>query len=300
LSLFSQLRVWSKHVQLSVAPDACSFYTVLADEGQLRSDALDHPRWLNLGYWKTATTHAEACMAMAQLLGEAAELGPGDHILDAGFGYGDQDLYWLERFEVNRLTGINVTPVQVDLAKARASSRGVSSRADFHVGSAVVLPFAANSFDKVVSLEAAFHFSTREQFFREAFRVLRPGGRLAVADMIPLPGEKWRSLGKALRRRIAAIPDHNMYDRHAYTGKLHSVGFTGIRVNSIRSHVYPGFAKCLSLSASHRLDINVPDVHLTDREIRDCAGVELWSSRYGISDYVLAVGDKPRQQAPGE
>lgn len=291
----NKARVWLKQARLALFPDACAFYTILADDGQLRALELDQPRWLNLGYWKSARNHTQACTALAHFLGETAGLTAEHYLLDAGFGYGDQDLYWLEHFQVRSLVGINVTALQVQTARARAARRGLGSRAEFLVASATAIPFASATFDTVVSLEAAFHFSTREQFFRESFRVLKPGGTLAVADMIPLPGERWQSPGRAVRRRLAAIFDCNMYDRGVYEEKLNSAGFRSARVESIRQFVYPGFAKCLRLSAGHDLDINVPEVQLTEDELSSCAGIELWSERYGISDYVLATARKPVQ-----
>jgi microcystin synthetase protein McyJ len=55
------------------------------------------PLWLNLGYWKTARRYSEAACALACLLADAARLGPGDHLLDVGFGLAEQDFLWLER-----------------------------------------------------------------------------------------------------------------------------------------------------------------------------------------------------------
>src|SRR5882757_9207450 len=68
----------------------------------------------NVGYWKGApATLDDACEALAQLAGEAADLGPSDRVLDAGFGFGDQDMYWVERFAPREVVGLNVTRSQV-------------------------------------------------------------------------------------------------------------------------------------------------------------------------------------------
>ncbi|MBC7434314.1 MAG: class I SAM-dependent methyltransferase [Rubritepida sp.] len=150
--------------------------------------------YLNLGYWKTAQTIDEACAALAALVAEAAGMGPDDAVVDVGFGFGDQDLLWMERFAPRHITGLNVTPVQVRLARQRVRRRGMADRITLIEGSATAMPLPDTCCDIVTAVECAFHFQTREKFLAEAFRLLRPGGRLVLADVIRAAPEPdgWR------------------------------------------------------------------------------------------------------------
>src|SRR5687767_11162216 len=70
-----------------------SYYDFLGDDVLEKQNSgfrnEDKPLWLNLGYWKEARTYPEAAAALARKLADAAQLGPGDRVLDAGFGFGE-------------------------------------------------------------------------------------------------------------------------------------------------------------------------------------------------------------------
>jgi SAM-dependent methyltransferase len=91
------------------------------------------------------------------------------------------------------------------------------------------LPYAAASFNKVLSVDAAYHFKTREKFVAEASRTLVVGGRLVVADMIlcvPFHSLSFRQ--RCCLRVVAAaagIPLANMVDESEYVELLHRHGF---------------------------------------------------------------------------
>lgn len=202
--------------------------------------------YLNLGYWKDARTIDEACVGMAHALAEAAEIGHDDRVVDVGFGFADQDMYWMERFAPRSITGLNITPSQVALGRLRVEEAGMADRIDLLEASATAMPLEDGGFDKVVGLECAFHFDTRADFFVEAFRVLRPGGRLALADVIPNePVTGWfaRKMQDSTWNSFVtkySVPAANTDRPDQYKAKLEAAGFTNIQITSIWEHVYPG------------------------------------------------------------
>ena len=246
------------------------------------------PLWLNLGYWKSAQTYVEAASAMARLLGEAVELSRKDKLLDVGFGFAEQDFLWLREFDVSHITGINITPMQVERASERARERGLADRLELKVGSATEIPFAAGTFTKVTALECAHHFFTREQFFAEAFRVLAPGGRLGLADGVPQPGQPLNLFTKIVLRRWAS-PVENFYDRNVYADKLRKIGFVNVSVRSIGEHVFPA---TLRYSKLRRSGVKLEDAIVKLRPDEIEPGLKSWA-KLGLTDYLLVTADKP-------
>ena len=155
------------------------------------------PGWLNLGLWEgDGSDPREASLAVRRLVERlAADLPHGGDVLDVGNGLGEQDPVIAAVAAPRSLTALNITLSQLRAGRARlAEARARAVNAD-----ATRMPFRRDSFDGVICVEAAFHFPSRAAFFSEAFRVLRPGGVLAMSDV---PVSRWP---RGPREAVAAL-----------------------------------------------------------------------------------------------
>ena len=148
---------------------------------------------VHFGFWETPPclplTAAEFRRAAERLslgMARCAAVRDGASVLDVGCGFGGT-LACLDRhFRNLQLTGLNLDERQLAYGRRNvlASTRNPVRLIN---GDASCLPFASRSFDAVLAVECILHFPSREAFFAEVRRVLRPGGRLVISDFIPSP-----------------------------------------------------------------------------------------------------------------
>ena len=111
-------------------------------------------------------------------------LSPGDAVLDIGCGAGVDSLVAAHLVGAGgRVVGLDVTPAMVERAQAPLSRLGLANVA-FQVGEAEALPFPDATFDAIIS-NGVFNLTfNKEKALQETHRVLKPGGRLLLADMV--------------------------------------------------------------------------------------------------------------------
>lgn len=122
-------------------------------------------------------------------VGEAAAVQPGQEVLDVGTGTGSLALLLAQQGGV-RVVGIDPTAAMLQQARENATRLGLADGVEYRQAAAEALPFPDGSFDAVVS-SIAMHHTIVRQSLPEMARVLKPGGRLAIADMARNP--KWES-----------------------------------------------------------------------------------------------------------
>ena len=157
-----------------------------------------------------------------------AALRPGEAVLDLGSGGGiDCFLASKQVGPDGEVWGVDMTPDMVQLARHNAESVGATN-VRFRLGEIEDIPFADDTFDVIIS-NCVINLSTdKPQVFREAFRVLKPGGRLRVSDMVltaDLPAGERTDLEAWAGCVAGALPVEE------YLGHIRAAGFSDVRAD---------------------------------------------------------------------
>jgi ubiquinone/menaquinone biosynthesis C-methylase UbiE len=197
--------------------------------------------FINEGYWKGIQPDS---MELAQInfIETLVSFFQTDHknVLDVACGRGAASLFLTKYFDPTNITGVDGLERHVEICRV------IAPDCNFLAMDATHLEFPNESFDNVLCMEAAYHFSTRSKFLEEAYRILRSGGRLAVSDILIKP-EEYEDFICELRRydtewSADTWPKENCLSGiDSYKELLLENGFAYVRIEDITEHKEAAF-----------------------------------------------------------
>lgn len=193
-----------------------------------------------------------------------AALKPGETVLDLGSG-GGIDCFFAARAvgEKGRVIGVDMTPEMISKARGNLLKIGLRN-VEFRLGEIEHLPVADNSVNVIISNCVINLSPDKQAVFQEAFRVLKPGGRLAISDIVA-----GSELPEAIREDLAL-----------YTGCVAGAATIEVLGEMLQAS---GFS----------------DIQITPRE-ESREMVEEWTPHTGIEDYVVSANIQAVKPFPTE
>ena len=194
---------------------------------------------MHFGFW---TEHAhnlsQALKNQDKIMAELAGITKDDLVLDAGCGIGGSSLFLAKAIGC-KVVGISIVEQQVKKARHLASRFGLSAEATFSVADFTAMPFAENTFDVVWAIESVCYAPKKEQFLREAFRVLKPGGTLIVADGFALKEEYSHDEATIMAYWLSGWEVQALDTTAAFCSSAKSAGFYSVHAQDYTTAVLP-------------------------------------------------------------
>ena len=206
--------------------------------------ATDH---MQLGYWPTGANLAwsEAQQAMTELHIAALELDNAVAVADIGCGLGGSLREVNDRHSHCTLTGVNIDPRQLAICSGMRSKN--ENRLNWVEASATKTTLNDDSQDRVLSLEAMFHFPSRDAFLKEAYRILKPAGLLVCSDILfSAPKTKLEENCLAVVVREYGPWPMPIAKMNTHQAIAANVGFIGVSTTDLSAQVLPTWQHIVS------------------------------------------------------
>lgn len=186
---------------------------------------------MHYGLWdETTRTHRQALLNENRIAASVGRVSSGDSVIDLGCGYGSTAV-WLASNIGCRVLGITLSEEQVHAAQRLARARRVQHLVSFAAMDFHKTDLADGSFDVALAIESLAHSSSKITVLKESWRILKPGGRIVLADGF---FQKSKNAMTIDEQRIARTCFEGVHvppvpERHEFEGWLENAGFVQIR-----------------------------------------------------------------------
>jgi cyclopropane fatty-acyl-phospholipid synthase-like methyltransferase len=251
---------------------------------------------LHYGYWDASTKNLhEALLNTNKVLSETAHISGEDVVLDAGCGVGGSSV-WLAKNIGCKATGITLSEKQAMQAAQYATAQGVADLASFAVNDYTNTGYPEKSFSVVWAVETVCHARDKSDFLREAARVLKPGGRLIMADFFKKEGLAGKD-AQMIKDWANGWAVDDYATREEFERLLQSEGFTNVRIIDASEAVMPSIKKLyraylLGIVPSRIYNLFHPNATEFGKRNVDTARLQYVTMKKKLWNYLIVYAEK--------
>ncbi len=210
-------------------------------EGETRTyyDAFGHVYegiWsaqIHTGYFDKDKPLEIACQDMNAYLASKAGLRQGERLMNVGCGRGGADRFLARQYNMT-VTGIDISDRQLREAKIRATKEGLADKITYVQASMVGIPVSNEAYNYVWAQQSLFHCHDKAKALCEFFRILKPGGHVAIEDTVLLDARAKTEVLESFGRRLQ-LTDINTIDE--YQNLFGQTGFSFKNTEDLSLHL---------------------------------------------------------------
>lgn len=194
---------------------------------------------VHYGFWdKNTKNHKEALLNTNKVLAVEASIKKDDYVLDAGCGVGGSAI-WLAENIGCKVQGVTITPSQIVKANQSVRNKNLTDKLTFTQQDFLHTNFPNETFDIVWAIESVCHAENKNDFIKEAYRVLKSGGRLVMSDGFLMREPSTNKEKKWLKEFLDGWALLNLVDKDSFQKGLSDIGFKNIKVTNMKEAVLP-------------------------------------------------------------